>query len=73
MYDSCAVAYLLKPDLFTIEETYVEVELTGTVTRGCTAVDLKGYLHQPPNARVCTDIDGEAFRVWFKDSIRVCV
>ncbi len=73
MYDSCAVAYLLKPELFTVEETYVEVELAGTVTRGCTAVDLKGYLRQKPNAKVCVDIDGEAFRVWFKQSIQACV
>lgn len=73
MYDSCAVAYLLCPELFTVEETYVGVELHGTMTAGCTVVDLKGYLHKEPNARVCTDIDGDRFRIWFKEAISKCI
>ena len=44
MYDSCAIAYLLQPDLFQVEETYVDVETQGQMTRGCTVVDHKGYL-----------------------------
>ncbi|HIR91952.1 MAG TPA: ribonucleoside hydrolase RihC [Candidatus Egerieimonas intestinavium] len=73
MYDSCAIAYLLCPELYTVEETYVGVELHGTMTAGCTVVDLKGYLHQEPNAKVCMDIDGEKFREWFKASIAKCI
>lgn len=73
MYDSCAIAYLLCPELFEVAETYVGVELHGTMTAGCTVVDLKGYLHREPNAKVCIDIDGERFRQWFKDSIGKCV
>lgn len=48
MYDSCAIAYLLQPDLFQVEETYVDVETQGQMTRGCTVVDLKGYLKRKP-------------------------
>lgn len=73
MYDSCAIAYLLCPELFEVTETYVGVELHGTMTAGCTVVDLKGYLHREPNAKVCMDIDGEKFRVWFKNAIAKCV
>jgi non-specific riboncleoside hydrolase len=73
MYDSCAIAYLLCPGLYTVEETYVGVELNGTMTTGCTVVDLKGYLKKKPNAKVCTDIDGEKFREWFKQSISRCI
>lgn len=73
MYDSCAIAYLLCPELYTIEETYVAVELHGSMTAGCTVVDLKGYLHKEPNAKVCMDIDGEKFRVWFKNAISKCI
>ncbi len=73
MYDSCAIAYLLCPELFRIEETYVGVELHGSMTSGCTVVDLKGYLHREPNAKVCVDIDGERFRVWFRDAIEKCI
>lgn len=73
MYDSCAVAYLLCPQMFTVEETYVGVELHGTMTAGCTVVDLKGYLKREPNAKVCIDIDGDQFRAWFKEAIAKCI
>lgn len=72
MYDSCAIAYLLKPDLFQVVETCVDVELNGSMTAGCTVVDLRGYLGRPNNARVCMDLDGEAFRAWFLDRIGQC-
>mgnify|MGYP001070458672 CR=1 FL=1 len=73
MYDSCAVAYLLNPELFEAVETYVGVELHGSMTTGCTVVDLKGYLHRKPNARVLTDIDSLKFREWFKQAIDKCI
>ncbi|MBS6397679.1 MAG: ribonucleoside hydrolase RihC [Clostridiales bacterium] len=73
MYDSCAVAYLLCPELFETAECYVGVELNGTMTAGCTVVDLRGYLNREPNAKVCMDIDGEKFRRWFKEAIAKCV
>ena len=72
MYDSCAIAYLLCPDLFTIEEAFVDIELAGSMTRGCTVVDLKGYLGQEPNVKVCMDIDGEKFRTWFLEYVGKC-
>ncbi len=73
MYDSCAIAYLLNPELFEVVETYVGVELHGSMTAGCTVVDLKGYLHRKPNARVLTDIDSLKFREWFKQAIGKCI
>ena len=73
MYDSCAMAYLLCPEMFTIEETFVDIELRGEMTRGCTVVDLKGYLKKAPNAKVCTAIDGDKFREWFLDSVSKCI
>ncbi len=73
MYDSCAVAYLLKPEMYQMEETYVDVELNGSMTKGCTLVDLKGYLGKPANAKVCMDIDQEMFRAWFLESIGRCI
>ena len=59
--------------MFTAEETYLDVELAGSMTAGCTVVDLKGYLHQDANATVCLDIDQDAFRKWFVDSIQKCI
>ncbi len=73
MYDSCAIAYLLKPELYEMVETCVDVELSGSMTAGCTLVDLKGYLGKPNNAKVCMDIDQELFRKWFLESIARCI
>lgn len=73
MYDSCAIAYLLKPEMYQMEETFVDVELAGSMTKGCTLVDLKGYLGKPANAKVCMDINQEMFRSWFLESIGRCI
>ena len=73
MYDSCAIAYLLDPGMYQMEETTVDVELSGSMTAGCTLVDLKGYLGKPHNAKVCMDIDQDRFRTWFLNGIEKCV
>lgn len=72
MYDSCAIAYLLKPEMFETVETHVDIELNGSMTAGTTIVDLKGYLGRPNNAKVCLDIDQQLFREWLLDSLRKC-
>jgi non-specific riboncleoside hydrolase len=72
MYDSCAIAYLLKPDLFETVDTFVDIELNGELTKGATVVDLKGYLKRDSNAKVCLDINGAEFKKWFMESIKKC-
>lgn len=72
MYDSCAVACMLQPDLFTMQETYVDVELAGSLTAGCTVADLKGYLKHEPNATVTTGVDSERFCAWFMERMAQC-
>lgn len=72
MYDSCAIAYLLKPELFSVSECFVDIELNG-YARGASVVDLKGYLKREANAKVCTDIDANAFRKWFLNSLSKCI
>jgi non-specific riboncleoside hydrolase len=73
MHDACAVAYLVRPDLFTARKTYVDVELRGTLTYGCTVADLEGKLGRPENAAVCLDIDAEGFREWLTDTLKKSV
>lgn len=73
MYDACAVACLLKPDLFEMADCFVDVELAGSLTAGCTVADLKGYLGKEPNATVTTGVDAERFCEWFMESIARCV
>ena len=73
MYDACAIAYVLRPDMFKTAEAFVDIELAGSLTAGCSVVDLRGYLHKDANATVCTDIDPSAFRTWFTDSLAKCI
>lgn len=73
MYDSCAMAYLLCPEMYQVVDTFVDVELNGDMTAGCTLVDLKGYLNKPENTKVCIDIDQDMFRKWFLESLEKCI
>lgn len=73
MYDSCAIAYLLCPEMYDLQDTFIDVETQSPLTLGCTIVDLKGYMHRSPNAKVCVDIDAEIFKKWFMESIEKCI
>ena len=64
MHDLCAIAWLVRPDLFTLKSCFVAVETQGTWTAGTTVVDIEGKLGQTPNAQVALDIDVEGFRHW---------
>lgn len=72
MYDSTAIAYLLRPDLFEVVDTFLDVELTGKYTTGATIVDLQGILKKESNAKVCVDINQDKFKKWFLTSIKNC-
>ncbi|WP_206912032.1 non-specific riboncleoside hydrolase [Enterococcus sp. DIV0840] len=72
MYDGCAIAYLLEPEMFEVKEAYVGIETQGMLTAGATLVDLAGYLGKTANCRVCVDIDEEQFRQWFLEAIKKC-
>lgn len=72
MYDSTAIAYLLNPEMYEVVDTFVDIELNGALTRGTTVVDLKGYLKQPANAKVCIDVNPDTFREWLIDALKAC-
>jgi non-specific riboncleoside hydrolase len=63
MHDVCAIAYLTNPELFTAQETYVEVATEGPAA-GATIADLKMKYHKTTNAAVCLEIDVPAFQDW---------
>lgn len=73
MYDSCAIAYLLKPELFTTENVYIAVDVQSPLTAGATLVDFKGYLKQPANATICTDVNQQEFTDWFFEALSKCI
>jgi purine nucleosidase len=61
VYDPCAVAYLLKPDLFRGKMVNVSVETMGALTRGTTVVDWWKATDRPPNANVLSDVNVDGF------------
>lgn len=64
MHDLCAIAWLVRPDLFTLKPCFVAVETQGTWTSGTTVVDIEGKLGQPVNAQVALGLDVAGFRRW---------
>ncbi len=58
VHDVCAVAYVARPDLFTMQSARVDIETTGEFTTGMTVVDF-----DPPtaNALVATKLDVNGF------------
>lgn len=69
MHDLCAIAWLLKPELFTLKRCFVAVETRGDYTAGTTVVDIEGRLNRPANAQVALGIDVAAFREWVAQTL----
>lgn len=61
LHDPCAIAWLIDPAMFTTKPCHVDVELTGTLTRGTTVVDFFDVLKKKPTADVVYDIDREQY------------
>ncbi|WLI75519.1 ribonucleoside hydrolase RihC [Kosakonia sp. H02] len=67
MHDLCAIAWLVRPELFTLKSCFVAVETQGQFTAGTTVVDIDGKLGLAANAQVALDIDVEGFRHWVEE------
>jgi len=61
LHDAVAVAALIKPEILTARDYYVQVETSGDFCRGATVADHYGFSQQPPNTHVLVDIDREGF------------
>jgi purine nucleosidase len=61
LHDPLAAAVALDPDLVRYRTAAVDVELTGTLTRGMTVADWRGMWGKPPNAHVGVEVDPDAF------------
>lgn len=61
VHDSCAVALVIDPTIFTIRRAPIAVELTGTHTLGMTVVDLRRPAPDDCTTAVATGIDAARF------------
>ncbi len=61
LHDPCVIAYLLRPELFTGRDCYVEIEIASEATMGMTVVDWRGVTGRPKTCTVMTEIDADRF------------
>jgi purine nucleosidase len=61
LHDPLAAAVALDPDLVQTQPATVDVELTGTLTRGMTVTDWSGSWGRKPNALIGVGVDPAAF------------
>ena len=61
LHDPLAAAVALDPGLVRCRPATVDVEVTGTLTRGMTIADWNGRWGRDPNALVGVDVDAAAF------------
>jgi pyrimidine-specific ribonucleoside hydrolase len=61
IHDAVAVAHLAVPGLVKTRRYHVDVETTGSLTRGRTVVDTRGVTGPPPNTDVGVAIDRARF------------
>ncbi|MGP4011403.1 nucleoside hydrolase [Streptomyces sp. 4N124] len=64
VHDALAVAAAVRPDLLEWTDAWVTVECAGEFTRGALVADVHGRTGLPPNARVATGVDAQAFRTF---------
>lgn len=69
LHDPLAAAVALDPDLVQYRQSTVDVELTGTLTRGMTVADWRGHWGRQPNALIGVDVDPAAFFDRFIDRV----
>ncbi len=69
LHDPLAAAAALDPSLVAIRQATVDVELTGTLTRGMTVTDWSGRWGRKPNALIGVGVDPTAFFDRFIDRV----
>jgi purine nucleosidase/pyrimidine-specific ribonucleoside hydrolase len=67
LHDPLAVGVAIDPSLCGMQEGFVQVETTGALTMGMTVCDLRPHplTSEPPNARICTEVDVNRFLSFF--------
>ncbi|MGB6762984.1 nucleoside hydrolase [Mycobacterium sp.] len=69
LHDPLAAAVALDPQLVATQQATVDVELTGTLTRGMTVTDWSGRWGRKPNALIGVGVDPAVFFDRFVDRV----
>jgi pyrimidine-specific ribonucleoside hydrolase len=69
LHDPCAVACLVRPDLFASRPCHVVVETRGTHTAGMSLADTRPYSKAKPNVTVNTEVNREGLIYLLMDAV----
>ncbi len=61
LHDPLTLATILAPELLTLKEYYVDVDISGGVSMGKTFADILNVTKKPANMKVAMDVRGEDF------------
>lgn len=61
VHDAVAVTALIRPELITMRDMYIQIERKGEYCRGTTVADMFGLRGEKPNAHVGMGIDRQGF------------
>jgi purine nucleosidase len=61
LHDPLTLATILAPELLTLKEYYVDVDISGGVSMGKTLADIFNVTKKPVNMKVAMDVRGEEF------------
>ncbi len=61
LHDPLTLATILAPELLTLKEYYVDVDISGGVSMGKTFADILNVTKRPANMKVAMDVRGEDF------------
>ncbi|MGI9418522.1 MAG: nucleoside hydrolase [Geminicoccaceae bacterium] len=61
LHDPCAIAYVMRPDLFDGRDCNITVEIAGEASMGRTLVDWRQRTDLPANAKAIDSIDADGF------------
>lgn len=61
LHDPCAVAFVIAPEIFTVQHHYVCVEMNNPISYGQTIVDVWKQSGEKENVEVCVSMDTDIF------------
>jgi inosine-uridine nucleoside N-ribohydrolase len=61
LHDPLTLATVIAPELLTLKEYYVDVDISGGVSMGKTFADILNLTKKPANMRVAMGVRGEDF------------
>jgi inosine-uridine nucleoside N-ribohydrolase len=61
LHDPLTLATIIAPELLTLQEYYVDVDISGGVSMGKTFADIPNVLKQPANMKVAMNVRGDGF------------